>query len=308
MGAVPERSKIVSEGSKLSSKVRLSRLAAKQFGLVRWEQIVRIGVSRATIFKWAEDGYLDPIVPGIYAVGHQAPTVESQLSQALLYAGDGAMLSHVTALWWLGLVDRRPSTIHLSTPLRRRSCPGMKVHSERSIDRIFHNGLPITPVGQALLDYSASAPLKDVRYVLAEAEYHELLDLDAVRGTLGRGRPGSAKLRTALERHEPRLARTRSECERKLVSLCEAGDIPLPEVNAPIGRMTVDAVWWEQRVVVEVDGAGGHTSRAQMVRDRRRELRLRALGFTVIRYTWDQLENEPELVLGDLRVALRLVA
>jgi very-short-patch-repair endonuclease len=261
MEAVPERSKIVSEGSKLSSKVRLNRLATKQFGLVRWEQIVRIGVSRATIFKWAEDGYLDPIVPGIYAVGHRAPTVESELSQALLYAGDGAMLSHVTALWWLGLVDR-----------------------------------------------SASAPLKDVRYVLAEAEYHELLDLDAVRGTLGRGRPGSAKLRTALERHEPRLARTRSECERKLLGLCEAGDIPLPEVNATIGLMTVDAVWWERRVVVEVDGADGHTSRAQMVRDRRRDLRLRALGFTVIRYTWDQLENEPELVLGDLRVALRLVA
>ncbi len=53
-------------------------------------------------------------------------------------------------------------------------------------------------------------------------------------------------------------------------------------------------------MVVEIDGHGGHASRAQMDRDRRRELRLRALGFTVVRYTETQLIEEPDRVARDL--------
>jgi very-short-patch-repair endonuclease len=45
-----------------------------------------------------------------------------------------------------------------------------------------------------------------------------------------------------------------------------------------------------------------------MVRDRRRDLHLRALGFTVIRYTEYQLYNEPELVIADVKRALGIAA
>jgi very-short-patch-repair endonuclease len=68
--------------------------------------------------------------------------------------------------------------------------------------------------------------------------------------------------------------------------------------------MTVDALWREQHLVVECDGYDGHGSRAQIERDRRRELRLRAAGFRVLRYTWSQITLEPALVIADLRAAL----
>jgi hypothetical protein len=73
----------------------------------------------------------------------------------------------------------------------------------------------VTSVAHSLLDYAASAPRHRVRHALAEADYRRVLDVVQVAAVLGHGRAGSAKLRKALARHEPRLARSRSDLERR---------------------------------------------------------------------------------------------
>lgn len=288
-----------------SGKVRVGRKAGQQFGRVSRRQLGTLGVREATIARWKKDGYLLPgDLPGVFAVGHQAPSVEGDLSAAVLYAGERAVLSHGTALWWYGILDRRPFQIDVSVAGRRRSRKGIKIHARRDVHRHWERGLPVTSVAQALLDFAAAAPFRRVRYAVAQAEYHELLDLDEIGKVLGRGKPGSAKLRRALERHLPQLARTRSELERVFLPLCERGNISLPEINVTINGVLVDAVWRDARVVVELDGHRGHRTRAQIERDRRNDLRLRAAGYTVLRYTWEQVTAEPELVLSDLELAL----
>jgi len=57
-----------------------------------------------------------------------------------------------------------------------------------------------------------------------------------------------------MDRHEPRIALTRSELERRFLALCESAGLPLPEVNAVVEGWTVDALWCRERVVVELDG------------------------------------------------------
>jgi Protein of unknown function (DUF559) len=291
-----------------NGKVRVSGLAQHQFGRINRAQLLAKGVSQTRIARWLSEGYIFHTLPGVYAVGHRAPSVEGDLSDALLYVGEGAMLSHVTALWWLGLIEQKPAVIHISTPGRRLSRRGLTVHQRRQIARAFHKGLPVTPVAQALLDYAAIARLNEVRYVLAQAEYHELLHLAEVHETVGRGRVGSTRLRVALKRHEPRLAHTKSRVERKFFFRCEESGLPLPEMNAKLGRQTVDAVWWEQRVAVELDGGRGHTTKAQMERDRRRDLKKRALGFAALRYCEEQIDDYWDEVLADLELALGLAA
>jgi hypothetical protein len=290
-----------------NAKDRVGRRAGSQFGRIHWRQLTGLCVDKHTIHRWVADGYLHPDdLPGVYAVGHRAPSVEGDLSAAILYAGEGAMLSHGTALWWYGILDHKPFAIDVSTPGRVKPRRGIKIHARRDLERRWEKGMPVTSIPQALLDFAAKAPFHRVRYAVAQAEYHELLDLQEIERVLGRGRPGSAKLRRALDKHLPQLARTRSELERVFLPLCERGGIPIPEINVTVNGVLADAVWRDALVVVELDGLGGHRTRAQIEKDRRNDLRLRAAGYMVLRYTWDQVTRAPDLVLADLRLALAL--
>jgi len=223
---------------------------------------------------------------------------------ALIKAGPGAVLSHSTAAWWWGLTDREPGTIDVSAPRRARSNAEVRIHQPREIESTRHRRFPITTVARTLLDYATQQPLTDVRRALAETEYKGLLDAEEIRAVIGRGRPGSARLRKALQSHLPELARARSGVEIRFLLLCERENIPLPDVNVRIGWMTVDAVWRKQHLVAELDTFGTHGSPVRMERDRRRELHLRANGFTVVRYTDTQVDEQPNLVAADLRVLL----
>ena len=284
-----------------SAKDLVARLADRQNGRVSVAQLKAVGVASVAVARLVADGYLRPDLPRVYAVGHRAPSVEANVTAAVLYAGPGAMLSHATALWWRGLLDRRPWPLEVSTPRRCRSLPGVTVHGRRDCRREWHNGLPMTSIEQALLDFAAVAPLERVRYALANADYKKALDVDALQVIAGNGRPGSTNLRTAIKRHDPRLARTRSPLERIFLPFCEARGIPLPDdVNVWIEGVLVDAVWWKQRLVVELDGKDNHSSWAQIQRDRSNELKLRAAGFDVRRYGTVQFEEQPELVARDL--------
>ena len=85
----------------------------------------------------------------------------------------------------------------------------------------------------------------------------------------------------------------------------EAG-LPLPEVNAKVDGMTVDCLWRREGLVVELDGHASHSSPAAIETDRGREMRLRRAGFRVIRYTWHQVTETPELIAAELRRELGL--
>jgi hypothetical protein len=293
----------------LSAKVRVAGLAERQSGRVSAAQLVALGVDKQAVSRWAAAGYLHVVLPRVYAVGHRAPSLEADLTAAVLYAGPGAMLSHATALWWRGLLDRRPWPIEVSTPRRCRSLSGVDVHGRRDCRREWHKRLPMTTIEQALLDFAARASLERVRYVLANADYAKLLDIPALQVIAGSGRAGSTKLRDAMKRHEPRLARTRSPLERLFLPLCEKYGVPLPDdVNVPVAGVLVDAVWWQPRLVVELDGRDNHSSWAQIQRDRSNELCLRGAGFDVLRYGTVQLEDEAELVARDVLAGLSRTA
>jgi Protein of unknown function (DUF559) len=279
-------------------------VAARQWGRIHWQQLRNCDVGEATISKWVADGYLTLVHPRVYAVGHLAPSYEADLFAAVLYAGPGAMLSHLVAAWWWRLTDRRPTLIDLSTPWKRRGRPGLRIHSRRSLDRVLHNGMPLTTALQTLLDVAATQPLDTVRYMLAEADYHRVIDFGAIDEILGRGKPGSARLRQAIEIHNPDLARTNSPVEREFLALCEESGIPRPLVNARVCGFKVDCYWPSHRLVVELDGGKGHSTERQVARDHGRDLKLRGARIAVRRYARRQIAQQRKLVVEDLWAAL----
>jgi hypothetical protein len=276
------------------------RWPGRQSGRARHDQLRAIGIARSTISDWRRTGYLYPVLPRVYGVGHAAPSVEADLTAAVLYAGPGAMLSHGTAIWWLGLLKHPPSQIHVSTPRRVRSISNVVVHRERRIEREWRNGLPVTPASRAILDFAATGRSDLLRLVLANADYHDLLDVGGLQRMMGMGVDGTVALRAALAVHLPELAHTRSGDEILLLTFCETQNVPIPEMNVYIGRWLVDAVWWKQRVVVEMDGWPGHRTPAQLYADHERDLGLRAMNFIVLRYARRQFINTPAVVAGDL--------
>lgn len=284
--------------------VRVVAVAERQWGLITRLQLGQCGLDPRGVERWISRGRLHRTLPGVYALGHGAIALEGRLAASLLYAGPGAMLSHGTAAWWWRLIPGRPASIHVSTPRRRRTIDGISVYRRRCIARTWHLELPVTPPAQTLLDVAAQAPFPRLRRALAEAEYLRLVTLDEVERVLGRGRPGSAALREALARHQPRLARTRSVLEERFLRLCESHSIAPPEVNARVAGLTVDALWRAQSVIVELDGVASHATPAGMEEDRGRDLRLRQAGYTVRRYTWQQVTGVPEAVARDLRTTL----
>ncbi len=287
-----------------NARVRVAEIAERQFGRIRWDQLRTAGVGKATICQWVSDGYLHPSLPRVYAVGHTARSPEADLSAALLYSGPRSALIDATGVWWWGLLNYPPETIHVSTPRRCRSVPGVTVHGRRALDRITHKGLPVATPSQCLVDFASNARRELLRFALANADYHGLLDLAAIDAVCGRGRAGSATIKAALKIHRPELAHTRSAFERLFVPFCEAHDFPIPKFGVYRHGWLVDAVWDDQRVVVELNGLKAHRTRAQLERDHQRDLQLRAHDYIVLRYTWYLLTDSPDEVAQDVRRAL----
>jgi very-short-patch-repair endonuclease len=71
---------------------------------------------------------------------------------------------------------------------------------------------------------------------------------------------------------------------------------PVPEARAK-----VDFAYPELRLAIEVDGYESHGTPRAMTADHERQRRLVAAGWTVIRFTWQDVVRRPSRVAADLR-------
>ena len=96
------------------------------------------------------------------------------------------------------------------------------------------------------------------------------------------------------------VAPTRSELEGRFLKAVLRARLPRPEVNTRIHRHQVDFLWPEQRLVVELDGWRFHGHRLAFERDRVRDAELQLRGYTVVRFTWRRLRDEPAAMAGQI--------
>ncbi|MGH2684207.1 MAG: endonuclease domain-containing protein [Actinomycetota bacterium] len=69
-----------------------------------------------------------------------------------------------------------------------------------------------------------------------------------------------------------------------------------------MGRL--DFAYPPSRIGIEADGYRWHGGRERWVRDVRRENRLKLLGWTLLRFTWEDVRDRPELLASQVRAAL----
>lgn len=263
-------------------------------------------MAASTIRRWTQTGYLVSVLPHVYAVGHVADDDRTRLFSLALFAGPDAALSHGTAAHWRGWLRYPVGATHVSTPRRIRTClSGVAFHYRPGTTRELVNGIPCTTVTQTLLDVAATESPKLVDRCLAQLDFERKLNATAIRKACGRGRLGSTRLLTAVDSYMPQLARTKSDLEDDFLYLCQRFNIPLPQVNVKLHGEEPDCYWPEAKLVAELDGDGNHGTPAQRRRDRRKDMKLRAHGLTVIRYGGDQVNGDAAAVAAEVLAQIK---
>lgn len=236
---------------------------------------------------------------GVYAVGHAGLTDDSLRLAAVLTCGPRALLSHRAAAELWGLL---PSSPQFEVTVRRggREREGIVLHHSRVLgpeDRAVVRAIPVTTVARTLVDLADVLDERRLARVVHEAEVRRVFDLTAIERVLERvpGRAGRHRLRRVLAAYRPEPRFTRSRAERRLLRLCERHGLPKPQTNVWVHGAEVDAYWEDVGVVVEVDGGEAHLTRRAFREDRARDRRLAAAGIGVVRITWFDFDDEPEL-------------
>jgi hypothetical protein len=229
---------------------------------------------------------------------------------AVLACGDGALLSHRdgAALW--GVLPNGGTGIDVTVPGRsRRGQRGINVHRVRTLhpeDRAVVDGIPVTSVARILLDLAEAVNLRRLTRAFETSERLRLLDMRAVDRLIERspGRHGVTPLCTVIAEHRG-VPDTRSELEQRFVEFCRDADIPVPALNVSVEGFDVDGVWFDARLIVELDSYGFHRSRAAFENDRARDAALQLARYRVIRVTDRRLTEDP---VGLTRTIRRLRA
>lgn len=253
----------------------LAAIAGRQWGNVTTAQLRAASFTEKEIRGMARRSELLPRHRGVWAVGHRSPAPEATWAAALLAAGPGSALSHTAAIAIRGLMVPRGVT-EVTAPTNRRGDATLRVHRGAPEIR-WLRGLPVTTVARTLVDLAATGwPIDRLTHELAAGGHASLDDLRAYASTSSRR--GVTALRRALA-----LPHTRSAGERRLLDgLAERG-LPAPDMNARIGRMTVDALYEELGLVIEVDHDQTHGTAYAIERDARRDAELERRGLKVRR-------------------------
>ena len=247
----------------------------------------------------------------VYLLGAAPPTLRARARAAALACAPNAFVSHRSAAWLWSLLPEHWDDVDVSVVGRNPGGrPGVRLHRVRTLRRrdvrSLH-GIPLTSPATTICDLAATQPAPVLGRALSEAQVLKLLTEREMHAAVERAapRPGAARLRTLLET-EPTL--TRSEAERRLLTLIRDAGLPMPQANVKLHGYTVDFLWRPERLIVEVDGFAFHAHRSAFERDRQRDARLTAAGFRVIRVTWRQLTGEPLAVIASIAQALAAAA
>lgn len=292
---------------KLTHAHRIAALAKRQYGVVTRNQLLALGVERGAIDSWLRAGRLHSMHRSVYALGHCALSQRGVWLAAVLAHGEGALLSHLSAAALWRLIDGPTHRVDVTSERGRPGRSGIRLHRSDThpLDRTVRHRIPVTSVAQTLLDIAESSPRR-LRRAYEEADRAGLLRPGALEQTCERnqGRRGLAVIRKVMT--EEHLGATRSPLEDLFGALCRKHGLPLPAVNARLLGLEVDALWKEQRLVVELDGFAYHGHRAAFERDRARDAALQAAGYRVVRFTHRRLEQESAAVAAQLQTLLTL--
>jgi hypothetical protein len=175
---------------------QLGRIGGAAHGLVTRVELLRAGVTVAEIKRRLRSGALLREYPGVYRVGHRAPSLEARYMAAVLACGEGAVLSGRAAGYLFGALKGPAPPPEVTAPTRRR-IPGVKTRRSRAIEATTWRGIPVTTLPRTLVDLAAVLDLDALARACHEAGVRHGTTPAQVEAVLERRprSPGAGRLR-----------------------------------------------------------------------------------------------------------------
>lgn len=287
-------------------------LFARRHGVASSQDLRAAGIDRDAVMRRVRADLMREVLPRVYAFGPDGATMggEGQRLAAVLAAGPLAALGWESAARRHGLWmrSRNPDHVHVVTTASRRPdlrARWLTVHRSRTLsadDIEIVDGIATTTALRTCCDLGHVLTPLQIANVLHEATYRRTVDVDALEARLaelGRVR-GTGAVRRAIALYRIGSAGTRSASEDRFHAGLVRRRLRRPAVNVRgatgVPGMEVDFVWPRSRLAVEIDGPG-HDRPGHAENDALRDAELRAAGWTVLRFTTDQVWAELGRVL-----------
>ena len=272
----------------------IAAIAARQWGHITWRQLLALGVTPNEISKWLTKGRLIQVFRGVYAVGHTRPEPIARAAAAVLACGERAALSYFSAAGLWGFSNRWPTVPEVTVPAKRRPA-GIRIHVHPTLesqDIRRHRGIRVTNPARTLLDIGPRLTDTALARAVNEARLQAGLRIAQLDDVVARNpyHPGARLLRPFVD--QP-TGPTRSELEDRFLAFVRDYGLPTPLVNTRLEGYLVDALFVDERVIIELDGWDFHQTRRSFERDRERDAALLAAGYVTVRITWERLRDAP---------------
>lgn len=278
-------------------------------GIARRDELVSLGVSQKQIRRRILAGLLVPVNPLVVAL----PGIEHDLAlrtRAAMLARPDAIPTGLSAGALLG-----PGPWDEVAPI---GDPWLVATPDRSLAARFvthpglptvrHAGLIVAQPNAAVVDLLRFLDPGDAARVGRAALQRRIVTLELLVTAHSR----IAHLRGAGQLREliaVLAVGAHSEGEALLVGGLREWGVTGWRANYPVrigGRIYyIDVAFPGARVAIEVDGRAYHSDPRAFGRDRRRQNDLVAAGWTVLRFTWEDLRSNPDDVFRRIESALR---
>ena len=290
----------------------LAELVTFQSGIVTASQAAAAGITNELLRSRVRQKRWQRLHRGVYATFSGEPGRQAIFWAAVLYAGEGAMLSHRSAAEADGLSDEPGEVVHVTIPQHRRveKSPGILIHRSSRAQHTVHPAKrpPRTRIEETVLDLAhAAATLDDAVGWVTRGLGHRLTTEAKLRASLGQ---------RVRMRHRRHLAELLSADMRGVLSTLEhryvlhverPHGLPPAERQAEFqldGRRRYrDLALKAYRLIIELDGRLAHPADDRW-RDIRRDNAGVVGGTSTLRFGWMDITVTPCAVAAQLAEVL----
>lgn len=297
----------------------IAAVATTQYGIFTRAQAAAAGLTDRQLRSRLERGRIERLTRHVFRIAGCSPSWRQRLLAACLAAGDGAAASHRSAAAIHRFDGYQQGIVEITVPQGRRDfrMEGVIVHSSSywsEEDVTIVDGIPVSTPERTLCTLGSVSSEAQVESALDSAERDRTVrraDVEAAHADVReRGRTGVAAIGRILARRAELAGIPHSVLERRMLTLLEAHGVKLPACQVPVrrpdGRLAyLDFAYRDLGLGIEVDGNVAHATPQQRSDDNVRANGLALRDIRLLRFTYEQVTREPEMVAATVRSHLR---